>query len=313
MFVAKRPASAEGRSRSTVGSRVPMDSDITALDMCRGARLSSTDARRRVFARLPRSRRGVATRRHRDSRILSRRHVPPRVGVDRPPPSTSPRRVRISSTPIRLVSSLLLLLLIRASPPSPSVRHDPRTRAGGPRDPSPIRPARRRARPRARRRARVRARARRPRRVRRPVPGGVELGHHGVARHRRARRPGRLRAISRGAALRPRRATAHRAQLRATRRRRRDHRRRSFPPADDDADPNDADAVAADAVYPVRFDVQISGGAVTVAGRRLNLPICGPGEFEVLYGDGRVRVFRSSGGVAVQVPSDWTPSSDEDA
>ena len=86
-----------------------------------------------------------------------------------------------------------------------------------------------------------------------------------------------------------------------------------FRPADDDADPNDADAVAADAVYPVRFDVQISGGAVTVAGRRLNLPICGPGEFEVLYGDERVRVFRSSGGVAVQVPSDWTPSSDEDA
>lgn len=86
-----------------------------------------------------------------------------------------------------------------------------------------------------------------------------------------------------------------------------------FRPAEVDADPNDPDAVADDAVYPVRFDVQIAGGAVTVAGRRWDLPICGPGEFEVLYGDERVRVFRSSGGVAVQVPSDWTPSSDEDA
>jgi hypothetical protein len=30
----------------------------------------------------------------------------------------------------------------------------------------------------------------------------------------------------------------------------------------------------------------------------------------VLYGDERVRVFRSSGGVAVQVPSDWERPSD---
>ena len=32
--------------------------------------------------------------------------------------------------------------------------------------------------------------------------------------------------------------------------------------------------------------------------------------FEVLYGDERVRVFRSSGGIAVQVPSDWVPPTD---
>ena len=142
----------------------------------------------------------------------------------------------------------------------------------------------------------------------------MELGHHGVARHRRARRPGRLRAISRGQRAststrdRPPRATSRNSSAAPSR-----SPPAEFRPADDDADPNDADAVAADAVYPVRFDVQISGGAVTVAGRRLNLPICGPGEFEVLYGDERVRVFRSSGGAAVQVPSDATPSSDEDA
>ena len=309
----ERPASAEGRSRSTVGSRVPMDLDITAERLCVALRVYHQQTLVVASARLPRSRRGVATRRHRDSRILSRRHVPPRVGVDRPLQHLPSSRSH-PSTPIRLVSSLLPPpLLIRASPPSPSVRHDPRTRAGGPRDPSPIRPARD-ARPSSSPRSSPRAR-RRPRRVRRPVPGGVELGHHGVARHRRARRPGRLRAISRGAALRPRRATAHRAQLRATpRRRRRDHRRRSFPPR--------------------RRRRRSERRRRRRRRRRLSRPFrradlrrrrhrrrtpfepahMRPGrEFEVLYGDERVRVFRSSGGVAVQVPSDWTPSSDEDA
>ena len=59
--------------------------------------------------------------------------------------------------------------------------------------------------------------------------------------------------------------------------------------------------------YPVGFDVQISGGDLQLGSRRWELPICGPGNFECLYGGEGVRVFRSSGGIAVQVPSDWRP------
>lgn len=57
---------------------------------------------------------------------------------------------------------------------------------------------------------------------------------------------------------------------------------------------------------PVAFDVSIEEGACLLGTRRFDLPISGPGRFEILYGDDSVRVFRSSGGVAVQVPSDWT-------
>ena len=74
------------------------------------------------------------------------------------------------------------------------------------------------------------------------------------------------------------------------------------------ADDDDPEKLAPGAAYPLGFDVQIAGGDVRLGGRggrRWELPICGPGEFNVLYGDSRVRVFRSSGGVAVQVPSDW--------
>lgn len=74
------------------------------------------------------------------------------------------------------------------------------------------------------------------------------------------------------------------------------------------ADADDPEKLAARAAYPLAFDVQIAGGDVRLAGRRWELPIRGPGEFEVLYGDASVRVFRSSGGLAVQVPSDWTRS-----
>jgi hypothetical protein len=55
----------------------------------------------------------------------------------------------------------------------------------------------------------------------------------------------------------------------------------------------------------VAFDVSIEAGALAVGQRSYGLPISGPGRFEVLYGDAQLRVFRSAGGVAVQVPSDF--------
>eukprot|EP00667_Euglena_gracilis_P018231 EG_transcript_19351 len=60
--------------------------------------------------------------------------------------------------------------------------------------------------------------------------------------------------------------------------------------------------------YPAAFDVQIRSGELGAAGRSFALPISGPGVFECLYGDDRVRVFRSPAGLAVQVRSDWSPS-----
>eukprot|EP00854_Cymbomonas_tetramitiformis_P002790 gene2790-3582_t len=51
---------------------------------------------------------------------------------------------------------------------------------------------------------------------------------------------------------------------------------------------------------PVAFDVAITRGAIIVGTRQFDLPISGPGFFEILYGDASVRVFRSSGGLAVQ-------------
>ena len=67
-----------------------------------------------------------------------------------------------------------------------------------------------------------------------------------------------------------------------------------------------------DARHPIGFDVQIERGDALAFGRRWTLPIEGPGEFQMLYGDANVRVFRSSGGVAVQVPSDWQRPAAED-
>ena len=80
-----------------------------------------------------------------------------------------------------------------------------------------------------------------------------------------------------------------------------------FRPKPAFADPANPDAIARNARYPVGFEVQIAGGdlRLRLLDKRWELPISGPGEFEVLYGDAAVRVFRSSGGVAVQVPSDW--------
>ena len=60
-----------------------------------------------------------------------------------------------------------------------------------------------------------------------------------------------------------------------------------------------------DAEHPLGFEVQIAGGDVRAFGRTVELPICGPGEFEVLYSDADVRVFLSAGGIAIQRPSDW--------
>ena len=83
---------------------------------------------------------------------------------------------------------------------------------------------------------------------------------------------------------------------------------RPDPSIADAADPN---AVASGARCPLPFDVRIArGDARLFDGAPVDLPIRGPGAFEVLYGDERVRVFRSSGGIAVQVPSDWVPPND---
>eukprot|EP00192_Tetraselmis_astigmatica_P019261 CAMPEP_0117694594 /NCGR_PEP_ID=MMETSP0804-20121206/27587_1 /TAXON_ID=1074897 /ORGANISM="Tetraselmis astigmatica, Strain CCMP880" /LENGTH=226 /DNA_ID=CAMNT_0005508405 /DNA_START=454 /DNA_END=1131 /DNA_ORIENTATION=- len=65
---------------------------------------------------------------------------------------------------------------------------------------------------------------------------------------------------------------------------------------------------------PVQFKVSIAEGALfykngDADSKQCKLPISGPGTFEILYGDSTVRIFRSSGGLAVQVPSDWKPPS----
>jgi len=87
----------------------------------------------------------------------------------------------------------------------------------------------------------------------------------------------------------------------------------TFRPKPADADAAAPHEVARDARYPIGFDVRIERGDVRAFGRRWALPIRGPGEFQMLYGDADVRVFRSSGGVAVQVPSDWQrPAEDEE-
>ncbi|XRA99467.1 hypothetical protein NFJ02_07g131670 [Pycnococcus provasolii] len=57
---------------------------------------------------------------------------------------------------------------------------------------------------------------------------------------------------------------------------------------------------------PCAFDVSIVEGMLTFGDNaKFDLPISGPGEFEVLYANDKVRIFRSSGGIAVQVPSDF--------
>ena len=78
-----------------------------------------------------------------------------------------------------------------------------------------------------------------------------------------------------------------------------------FRPVDEVADAENPGALRRDAEHPLGFEVQIAGGAVSAFGRTVALPICGPGEFEILYSDADVRVFRSSGGIAIQRPSDW--------
>ena len=78
-----------------------------------------------------------------------------------------------------------------------------------------------------------------------------------------------------------------------------------FRPVDEVADAENLGALRRDAEHPLGFEVQIAGGDVRAFGRTVELPICGPGEFEVLYSDADVRVFRSAGGIAIQRPSDW--------
>lgn len=78
-----------------------------------------------------------------------------------------------------------------------------------------------------------------------------------------------------------------------------------FRPVDAVADAENPNALGQDAKHPLGFEVQIAGGDVRAFGRTVELPICGPGKFEVLYSDADIRVFRSAGGIAIQRPSDW--------
>ena len=60
---------------------------------------------------------------------------------------------------------------------------------------------------------------------------------------------------------------------------------------------------------PARVTARITGGWVDLFGRRVALPIQGQGDFEVLYVDDKIRVFRSpaTGALSVQVPEALLP------
>jgi len=79
-----------------------------------------------------------------------------------------------------------------------------------------------------------------------------------------------------------------------------------FRPVESIQDKDNENKIAKGSEHPLGFDVQIFGGGATLRnGKKINLPICGPGAFQVLYSDKNVRIFKSSGGLAVQVPSAW--------
>lgn len=56
-----------------------------------------------------------------------------------------------------------------------------------------------------------------------------------------------------------------------------------------------------DVYLPVRVRARINSGSIGIAGASLALPIAGVGEFDVLWIDQALRVFKSGGAVAVQV------------
>jgi hypothetical protein len=55
---------------------------------------------------------------------------------------------------------------------------------------------------------------------------------------------------------------------------------------------------------PVKVDVSIAEGLISLWGLGIPLPIQGTGQFTILFTDGRVRIFESSGRIAVQVRAD---------
>lgn len=58
-----------------------------------------------------------------------------------------------------------------------------------------------------------------------------------------------------------------------------------------------------DNTLPTRFVANIERGSVVVGQRTINLPIAGQGEFDVMYLDRQLRIFRgANGSLAVQVP-----------
>ena len=58
-----------------------------------------------------------------------------------------------------------------------------------------------------------------------------------------------------------------------------------------------------DDTLPTRFVASIQRGSVVVGRRTVALPITGQGEFDVMYLDPQLRIFRgANGSLAVQVP-----------
>lgn len=55
---------------------------------------------------------------------------------------------------------------------------------------------------------------------------------------------------------------------------------------------------------PQRVRATITSGSLKAFGRDFGLPISGKGDFEILFCDGTIRIFRSTGSLAVQVRAD---------
>lgn len=65
-----------------------------------------------------------------------------------------------------------------------------------------------------------------------------------------------------------------------------------------------ANGAFAPASQPACYTATISSGEIQLGSLRLALPIAGEGEFEVIYSDSQLRVFRSTSGSVVQVRED---------
>eukprot|EP00775_Hariotina_reticulata_P005867 gene5867-6108_t len=59
------------------------------------------------------------------------------------------------------------------------------------------------------------------------------------------------------------------------------------------------------AICPKKIQANISSGMIHVLGFDVPLPIKGTGEFEVVYLDDRIRIFRSGRAISVQVKQSY--------